>query len=156
MSAQTPDVLARILQSTREELERRKRDVPQRVLEERLAQVASVGEGTHAATSGSPPRSLRSALTLPGIAVIAEFKRRSPSAGTLRDGADLDEIVRAYERGGASALSVLTEEPNFGGSLDDLRAARDLCDAADPAQGLHRRRVPADRGARGRAPTPCC
>lgn len=128
MSAQTPDVLERILQSTHEELQRRKRDVPQRVLEERLAQVASVGEGTRAPTAGQPPLRLHAALTRPGIAVIAEFKRRSPSAGTLRDGADLEEMVRAYERGGASAVSVLTEGLNFGGSLDDLRAARDLCE----------------------------
>jgi indole-3-glycerol phosphate synthase len=133
MSAQTPDVLARILQSTREELERRKRDVPQTALEERLAQlasagVASAGQGAHGPAAASPARSLHAALTRPGIAVIAEFKRRSPSAGTLRQGADLDEIVSAYARGGASALSVLTEEPNFGGSLDDLRAARELCE----------------------------
>jgi indole-3-glycerol phosphate synthase len=121
VSAQTPDVLARILQSTREELRRRKRDVPQRVLEERL-------ERAGGDEAGEPPaRGLHAALTGPGIAVIAEFKRRSPSAGKLREHAQLDEIVRAYERGGASAVSVLTEEPNFGGSLDDLRAARDLC-----------------------------
>jgi indole-3-glycerol phosphate synthase len=128
VSGPTPDVLARILQSTREELERRKRDVPQLALEERLAQATSAGEGTPEAIAGSPARSLHAALTQPGIAVIAEFKRRSPSAGTLRDGAALDEIVGGYRRGGASALSVLTEEPNFGGSLDDLRAARDLCE----------------------------
>jgi indole-3-glycerol phosphate synthase len=129
VSAPTPDVLARILQSTREELERRKRDVPQPELEERLAQATNAtGEGARGPMAASPARSLHAALTQPGIAVIAEFKRRSPSAGTLRDGADLDEIVGAYERGGASALSVLTEEPNFGGSLDDLRAARDLCE----------------------------
>jgi indole-3-glycerol phosphate synthase len=57
--------------------------------------------------------------------VIAEFKRRSPSAGTLRERADLESVVRAYERGGASALSVLTEGPHFGGSLEDLRVARE-------------------------------
>jgi indole-3-glycerol phosphate synthase len=59
--------------------------------------------------------------------VIAEFKRRSPSAGALREDADLEAIVGAYERGGASALSVLTEGPNFEGSLEDLRAARVSC-----------------------------
>ena len=53
--------------------------------------------------------------------MIAEFKRRSPSAGSLREDADLAAIVGAYERGGASALSVLTEGPNFDGSLEDLR-----------------------------------
>jgi indole-3-glycerol phosphate synthase len=56
--------------------------------------------------------------------VIAEFKRRSPSAGELRESASAAEIAQAYERGGACALSVLTEGPNFAGSLEDLRAAR--------------------------------
>ena len=56
--------------------------------------------------------------------MIAEFKRRSPSAGTLREGADLHEMLDAYERGGAVAFSVLTEEPNFDGRLQDLREAR--------------------------------
>jgi indole-3-glycerol phosphate synthase len=55
---------------------------------------------------------------------VAEFKRRSPSAGEIRAGADVTDVVMAYERGGAAALSVLTEEQHFGGSLDDLRAAR--------------------------------
>lgn len=131
MSSQTPSVLAKILQSTREELQRRKRDVPQRTLEDRLAQHASNG-GTSgdasAEAAGKAPRSLRNALSGPSIAVIAEFKRRSPSAGTLREAADLGEIVGAYARGGASALSVLTEGPSFGGSLDDLRAARERCE----------------------------
>jgi len=63
------------------------------------------------------------ALTRPGLSVIAEFKRRSPSAGQIRDG-DPAELARAYEDGGAAAISVLTDEPHFGGSLDDLQEAR--------------------------------
>ena len=55
--------------------------------------------------------------------MIAEHKRRSPSAGVLREGASVAEIVQAYERGGAAAISVLTEEQHFGGSLEDLQAA---------------------------------
>jgi indole-3-glycerol phosphate synthase len=120
VSASTPSVLQRILQSTREELERRKRELPKRLLEARA----------HAAESergGRVPGSFHAALTERGMGVIAEFKRRSPSAGTLREPADLREVLSAYERGGASALSVLTEQPNFGGSLEDLRLARDLC-----------------------------
>jgi indole-3-glycerol phosphate synthase len=66
----------------------------------------------------------RDALAAPGIGVIAEFKRRSPSAGRLHDRPDLEGILTAYEAGGAVAASILTEEPNFGGSLDDLRRAR--------------------------------
>lgn len=67
------------------------------------------------------------ALAQPGFGAIAEFKRRSPSAGELRAGADVRAIAHAYEQGGASAMSVLTEEASFDGSLADLRAARAAC-----------------------------
>ncbi len=56
--------------------------------------------------------------------VIAEFKRRSPSRGLIRGDASVSAIARAYESGGAAAISVLTEEDYFAGSLGDLRAAR--------------------------------
>jgi indole-3-glycerol phosphate synthase len=115
MSTRAPTVLDRILAQTREQVERSKRDTP-------LPEHAS---GEHTAPAGG--RSLRDALRAPGIGVIAEFKRRSPSAGTLRDDPDLLQIVDAYLRGGAIAVSVLTEGPNFGGSLEDLRAARAAC-----------------------------
>jgi indole-3-glycerol phosphate synthase len=108
-------VLADILAGTRVELERRKRARPEAELRDQA--LAATGER----------RSLRDALNRPGIGVIAEFKRRSPSAGTLRAGADLAEMASAYERGGADALSVLTEGPNFEGSLADLRTARAAC-----------------------------
>ena len=58
------------------------------------------------------------------LAVIAEIKRRSPSAGDLRVSLDAVELATSYERGGAAALSVLTDAAYFGGSPDDLRAAR--------------------------------
>ena len=58
-----------------------------------------------------------------GFGAIAEFKRRSPSAGDLRPGGDVTAVARAYERAGARAMSVLVDD-RFGGSLDDLRAAR--------------------------------
>ena len=57
------------------------------------------------------------------LSVIAEFKRRSPSMGDIRPDARIEDIVPAYERGGASAISVLVDE-RFGGNVDDLRAAR--------------------------------
>jgi indole-3-glycerol phosphate synthase len=73
-------------------------------------------------------RPFREALVRPGLSLIAEFKRRSPSAGEISAGVTVAEQVGAYERGGAAALSVLTDERHFGGSLDDLRAARAACD----------------------------
>jgi indole-3-glycerol phosphate synthase len=112
-------VLERILKSTREELERRKRERSPEELEYQAFSIGGSGEVN--------PRRFRAALQEPGLAVIAEFKRRSPSAGTLRQAPDLHELVGAYERGGASALSVLTEGPNFDGTLEDLRAARAAC-----------------------------
>ena len=69
-------------------------------------------------------RPFKEALVRPGLSLIAEFKRRSPSAGEIRPGAEIAELVPAYERGGAAALSILTEDGGFGGSLDDLGAAR--------------------------------
>jgi indole-3-glycerol phosphate synthase len=69
-------------------------------------------------------RDFTAALHRPGVALIAEHKRRSPSAGVIREDLTLEDVVAAYARGGAAALSVLTEGPNFGGSLDDLRRAR--------------------------------
>ena len=65
----------------------------------------------------------RDALAGPGLAAIAEIKRRSPSAGDLRPDADPAELARGFERAGAAAVSVLVDE-RFGGSVADLRAAR--------------------------------
>jgi indole-3-glycerol phosphate synthase len=100
-----------IVQATRDALERRKRERPLADLEHELA---SRGEG----------RPFMEALSHPGTSLVAEHKRRSPSAGLIRDGASVTEVVQAYERGGAAAISVLTEETHFGGSLEDLYEAR--------------------------------
>lgn len=67
--------------------------------------------------------SFHRALAQPGFGAIAEFKRRSPSAGDLRPDGDVQQVARAYEAGGARAMSVLVDK-RFGGSWDDLRAAR--------------------------------
>lgn len=60
--------------------------------------------------------------------IIAEFKRASPSKGTINDSVDAAPVARSYENGGAAAISVLTEEDFFKGSLDDLRAVRKAVD----------------------------
>jgi indole-3-glycerol phosphate synthase len=104
-----------LVAATRDELERRKAEVPQRELERR------------AAWSGAP-RGFRSALSGRGIALIAEYKRRSPSAGVIRADSSVTDVVRAYEAGGAAALSILTEHAHFDGSLEDLAQARATTD----------------------------
>ncbi len=70
----------------------------------------------------------RDALLRDGINIIAEFKRRSPSKGIIRANPDLKQIVSSYQAGGASAISVLTEEDYFSGSLDDLRSVKGWVD----------------------------
>ena len=69
-------------------------------------------------------RPFKDALARPGLSLIAEHKRHSPSAGSIREDLELEDVVTAYERGGAAALSILTEGPSFHGALSDLAAAR--------------------------------
>jgi indole-3-glycerol phosphate synthase len=95
---------------------------------ERCKQERSLAELERAASARPEGRPFSEALVRPGTSVVAEFKRRSPSAGEIRPGATVTELVRAYERGGAAALSILTEEAHFDGSLHDLREARDASD----------------------------
>ena len=104
-------VLERIVEATRQDLDRRRRQVPQADLQRELSTRAE-------------DRPFGEAVSRPGLSLIAEYKRQSPSAGTLRRDADVTKVVEAFEHGGAAAISVLTEAPHFGGSLDDLRQAR--------------------------------
>jgi indole-3-glycerol phosphate synthase len=60
----------------------------------------------------------------PRLKIIAEFKRRSPSAGTIRDDLSATDVARCYERGGACAISILTDQQYFGGSISELHAVR--------------------------------
>ena len=103
--------LDELVGATREAVHRRKRERPLADLER---EAGSQPEG----------RPFAEALSRPGTSLIAEHKRRSPSAGTIREGSSCADVVSAYERGGAAALSVLTEEAHFGGSLADLHEAR--------------------------------
>ncbi len=105
-------MIEQLISAAREGVERRREQVPEADLE---AQLRSRGEDD---------RPFSEALVRPGLSLIAEFKRRSPSAGEIAPGTDIAGQVEAYERGGAAALSILTDETHFGGSLDDLRSAR--------------------------------
>jgi indole-3-glycerol phosphate synthase len=104
-----------IVAAAREEVARRREVVSPAQLDRAAAARAE---------SDEPVRSFHEAVARPGVSVIAEHKRRSPSAGPIREDLALEDVVGAYERGGAAALSILTEGPSFGGSLADLRAAR--------------------------------
>jgi indole-3-glycerol phosphate synthase len=107
-------MIEELVQAARAGAERRRAEVPLEELERRLA-------------DRPEQRPFGEALVRPGLSVIAEFKRRSPSAGEIRAGVNPEEIARDYEEGGAAAISVLTDGPHFGGSLDDLGAARTAC-----------------------------
>ncbi len=104
-----------------------------RIMEGKRAEAAALrpraAELRRAAEAASPPRDFAAALRAgPCAGVIAEFKRRSPSAGWIGEGADPGDVARAYEGAGAAAMSVLTDGRWFGGSLDDLVRARDAVD----------------------------
>jgi indole-3-glycerol phosphate synthase len=104
-------VLDDIIVGVREDLARRRAAVPEADL--------------LAAVSRAPaPRDPMSAFRGPDVSIIAEVKRRSPSKGDLADISDPAALATAYAEGGAAAISVLTEERRFAGSLEDLRAVR--------------------------------
>ena len=102
-----PGILARIVEQKRAELARRDE---------------GVAEGAERSIAGR--RNFAEALTRRDPAVIAEIKKASPSKGVLAEEFDPPAMARAYEQGGAAALSVLTDEKHFQGSLSDLEAAR--------------------------------
>jgi indole-3-glycerol phosphate synthase len=104
-------VLDDIVAGVRDDLARRQSEVTEVELRSRLLDVP-------------PARDPVPAFRAAGSSVIAEVKRRSPSKGDLADIADPAALAAAYERGGAAAISVLTEERRFGGSLADLDAVR--------------------------------
>jgi indole-3-glycerol phosphate synthase len=104
-------VLDDIVAGVRDDLVRRQAEVPETELRARLLDVP-------------PAQDPMPAFRRPGASVIAEVKRRSPSKGDLAEIPDAAALAAAYERGGAAAISVLTEERRFGGSLADLLVVR--------------------------------
>lgn len=108
------DILTTIMQHKRLEVAAQQARIPARRLEQAIAQQPA---------TRSMSRSLRTARA----GIIAEFKRRSPSRGWICRKAKVADIIPQYAQGGAAALSVLTDKEFFGGSLDDLREARSLC-----------------------------
>ena len=100
-------VLSGIVAGVREDLQRRKAERPRTLVE-------------RAAVSRAPARDFAVALRREGVSLIAEVKRASPSRGVIKADADPVEIARLYAASGADAISVLTEERSFGGSLDCL------------------------------------
>jgi indole-3-glycerol phosphate synthase len=88
----------------------------------------SVADLRAALADVDPPRDPMPHFRAPGSSVIAEVKRRSPSKGDLAEIPDPTVLAKQYAAGGAAAISVLTEQRRFGGSLDDLRAVRAAVD----------------------------
>lgn len=109
------DILQEIIATKRAEVDRRKRETDLQALYRQ------------AETPRTTRHSLREALRSSSTGIISEFKRRSPSKGWINRDADVQSVVRAYQQAGATALSVLTDTPYFGGTDDDLRAARQAC-----------------------------
>lgn len=105
-----PGILAEIVRTKHSEME---------------ALAGRVDELERLAASASSTRDFGGAIGRPGsVSLIAECKRRSPGAGAIRPGLDPGVLTSGYQRAGASALSVLTDETYFGGSLEDLTAVR--------------------------------
>lgn len=115
INAESGRVLDEILAGVREDLAIREAQVP-------------LDEIKLAAAQAAPPQDAYAKLRAPGVGVIAEVKRASPSKGQLAEIPDPAELAKEYAAGGARAVSVLTEGRWFGGSLDDLAAVRAAVD----------------------------
>ena len=131
-------LLSRLVDESAAEMKKRRAQMPEQELEAKAARYK--------------PRDFAAALRGPGLSVIAEMKRRTPSMGVLATDYRPDVLARTYAEGGAAALSVLTQEASFGGSLEHLETARSICALpilrkdfiSDPYQILEARAAGAD------------
>lgn len=112
------DILTEIITHKRERM----------VAAQDAAPLADIRRRAHETRATCMPHALRDALRPDAINIIAEFKRRSPSKGLIRPNANPAEIAQHYAAGGAVAMSVLTEEDYFAGSLDDFRQVKTTVD----------------------------
>ncbi|MBP5392623.1 MAG: indole-3-glycerol phosphate synthase TrpC [Bacteroidaceae bacterium] len=111
------DILEEIVAHKRIEVAEQKEQTPARKLYAEVERIMS---------EGIIKRSLSQALTEDDFGIIAEFKRKSPSKGWIKEDGKPEIIPPSYEQAGAAALSILTDEKYFGGSLDFIRKARPL------------------------------
>lgn len=111
------DILSEIIEQKKVEIELQKQAVSLEHLREQADAIVQ---------EGAPRRSMKHALATSPTGIISEFKRRSPSKGWINEAAKADIIPPAYEAAGAAALSILTNDKFFGGSLRDIRTARPL------------------------------
>jgi indole-3-glycerol phosphate synthase len=117
-------ILDEILAAKRREVAARKAVLPLGALERELGATGGGAPPDAEPAAGTLHRPFAAALRRPGVGIIAEIKRRSPSGGELRPGASASELAATYAANGAVALSVLTDAAYFGGSDDDLVEAR--------------------------------
>ena len=110
------DILQEIVANKRIELEQQKAIVPPATLYKNVEELLAAGTQPH--------RSMRESLAASASGIIAEFKRKSPSKGWIKEEGQPDVIPASYCQNGASAISILTDEKYFGGSLRFLRTAR--------------------------------
>ena len=110
-----PDILSEIIANKRIEVELQKQSIT----------IEQLYEGV---SDAPPTRSMKQALATSSSGIIAEFKRRSPSKGWIKETASPEKIIPDYAAAGASVLSILTDEKFFGGTLRDIRIARPLVD----------------------------
>ncbi|MFN2335026.1 MAG: indole-3-glycerol phosphate synthase TrpC [Wenzhouxiangellaceae bacterium] len=115
----TPSILSKIIETKRTEVAQRSAETSQRVLEWVIRELQPTRDFQAA---------LRSKIEQAKPAVIAEFKRASPSAGWIAQNVDAGDTARAYKQGGAACMSVLTDSEYFRGSDADLVAVRNACD----------------------------